>query len=648
MLAGLARPIALTLCIALTAVISACGGGDEAPAASPSPPPAPPPPTAAKLSAGTTQVGVTADISDAAPAPTIVHITVANPGSTNLAYKVTWTGSAVASATFAWESPAAGQLSILVPSPASLTVGKYSGSVQLSACADAACTDNVGGSPLTVAVSYSVIDSSADTATFSVQAEASGFDVHTADANPPTAMFNVYLRNVPAAGVFIQPSQPKAGFVTAATSTQSVDTSGQTTVAISLTLVKPAALGSGFFDSSVTFTVCYDTACRHQLAGSPATEPISYHVYLTEGVEYSLRTVNAAGISDLAYDTVGQKLYVSGLSGLATPFSGAVSQIDPATGAIGTRAALADSLFGIAASDDGSYVYVGSASNPVVHRLTIPSLAPDIDIPLGSSGDPNAGGGANIVSELAVAPGAPHTVAVSLGHPQSLYTGGTVVFDDAVARAQILEPLGYYAEPDAIAWGATATSLYVSRDSPQEPPAEDLTSVTVGGNGLTVASSVAVDPAIYAFGRQFYGAGRAYDVRGHVVEASSGVALGQFAFPVSDPIVTLLPDPSHGRVFVLQPNGEQERLLLLCYDDSTFALQSVVDLGVDNHDVELTTHLISWGADGIAFNRNGVLILSGTFSAPPTSTVATLRAAKSSALESSMRPIHVSAPVIRR
>ena len=449
------------------------------------------------------------------------------------------------------------------------------------------------------------------------------------------------MQNVPSTGLYIQLSQPTSGFITGVTDTESTDTSGQVTVAISMALRLPATLGSGFFTSSVTFSVCYDKACQHQLMGSPAIEPIYYAVYLSPGHEYSLLTANIGGISDLAYDTVGQKLYVSGLSGYSNSSSGAVTQIDPLSGATGTQTALNDSLFGVATSDDGSYVYVGSTTNPVLYRLSLPSLTPNLTIALGSSGDPCCGGGPNTVSEVAVAPGAPHTVAVSLAHPQGLYTGGTVVYDDAVARPQILQPLGYYAQPDAIAWGASATSLIVFRYSSALPLATDIASLTVSASGLSIASSVSLDPAIYAFGRVFYGAGRAYDMDGHVVDVTSGAALGQFTLPGCDPTVALLPDPSHGRVFVLQPNGEDGHLLLLNYDVSTFALQSVIDLGLDEFDVGLTTHMILWGSNGIAFNRNGVQILSGTFATSPVTAGIAQRTKRIAAPVLAPRGIHV-------
>lgn len=591
-------------------LLGGCGGGGSSGQA-PTPPPS--------LSVNLTSLSVTAAASDATPAPLVVLATVSNAPTSGLHFSTSGSGAAVANTTFVWTNAAAGQLSVSVPSPISLGPGAYQGIAHLAVCSDVACSKNVQGSPVDVPVTFTVTPFVGPTPTFGVQSQAAWFEAHTGDATAPAAIFNVYLQNVPASGLYILLSQPTSGFITNVNFTESQDTSGQITVAMSMAMVKPAALGSGFFQSSVTFRVCEDQACQHELAGSPATEPITYTVFLTEGQEYTLRALNDGGISDVAWDPVGQKLYVSSLNGyLNSPLTGAVTEVDPITGLPGTQLNFGDDLFGIAASDDGSFLYVGSKKNSVVHRLKIPALALDIDIPLGSDGDPNLGFGPNIVSELAVAPSAPHTLAVSMAHPGSLYTSGTVIFDDAVARAQALMPIGYYSEPDAIVWGADASVMYASRYSEEIPLERDLVTLTVNGGGVSIAKAVPLNTAVYALGRTFYGAGRAYDIFGHVLDFNTGALLGQFVLPDDGNILTLLPDPTHSQVFVLEYDGQRSRVLLLNYDDSSFALKSVAQMGNSSLDVNVTPHLISWGTNGVAFNGNGLQILSGTFYASPT------------------------------
>jgi hypothetical protein len=323
---------------------------------------------------------------------------------------------------------------------------------------------------------------------------------------------------------------------------------------------------------------------------------------------------------------------VSALAGYASSgYTAAVTQVDPTTGNTGTQIPFNDSLSTIAVSDDGSYLYTGSSDSPVVHRLQLPSLQADLDIPLGSSGDPNAGGGANIAGQMAVAPGAPQTLAVSLAHPHSHQTGGTVIFDGAVARTQSLAPLGYYASPDAIAWSDTASLLYAYRYSYEIPFDQEIDSVLVNGTGLSVQNAVSVtggpDPVVQIF----YDQGRIYDLGGYVRDAATGSVVGQFqmpgnqpANPVNDQIVAMVPDGAHGRVFFLVHNGGSSHLYLYNFDSTSFALLGAIDLGYDSFDVALATHMTLWGTNGLAMNRMGLQILSGSFYAAPTVTTSQL------------------------
>jgi hypothetical protein len=50
------------------------------------------------------------------------------------------------------------------------------------------------------------------------------------------------------------------------------------------------------------------------------------------------------------------------------------------------------------------------------------------------------------------------------------------------------------------------------------------------------------------------------------------------------------------------------------------------DFGYDSFDVSLTTRIILWGTTGVAFNRNGLQILSGTFVAVPVASAMKARA----------------------
>ena len=64
-------------------------------------------------------------------------------------------------------------------------------------------------------------------------------------------------------------------------------------------------------------------------------------------------------------------------------------------------------------------------------------------------------------------------------------------------------------------------------------------------------------------------------------------------------------------------DGLQPNLYLLSFDTSTLAMLSAADLGFDEWDGRVQTHMAVWGLNGVAFNRLGLKILSGSFLAPP-------------------------------
>lgn len=613
---------ALLAAAVLAVGLSACGGGGGSAESISKPTPS--------LTLSPASVAVTGDTSGTAPPAATVMVTVANPPSAGLQYQLTFNGYAIASAALSAGTQGSEQVIVSFPSPGYLGAGTYTGTVQVSACSDTACTKPIAGSPSTIAVTYTVTGAPAPTPTFNFADPISSFDAHTADAAPQIyhAQFNV--QNVPAAGLYIKTVQPADGFITHLDANEGNVSDGSVNVDLQLTLQTPANLGSGFFASSVTFMVCYDTACTQQVTGSPVTRSIYYNIYLTQGKEYDLTTVASSdGVSDLVYDSVSNKLYVTGLSGYSSSnFNQAVTQVDPTTGSVSSQVSLNEALSAVAVSDDGTYLYAAASELPVIHRLRLPALQADLDIPLGSSGDPNLGQGDNIVSHMAVAPGAAQTLAVSLGHPHSIQTAGTEIFDGATARSQALAPLGYYASPDAIAWSGSSGLLYAYRYSSQLPFDMELDSITASGTGLSVQSSTDITGSADYVSQIVYDQGRLYDLVGFVRDANSMSILQQIVLPgnlgvpqnpPNEQIIAVVPDSAHGRFFYLVSNQRTSHLLLYNYDAATFKFLAVADLGSNSFDVAIKSRMIRWGSNGLALTRNGLQILSGSFYSPPAS-----------------------------
>jgi hypothetical protein len=632
------------LVVLAAAVLAGCGGGASS-GSSDAPVPSTPPPASPSLSLSQTSVAVSGATGAAAPASVNIQLTVANAPSSTLTSTVTLSGDSVAAAGASWQSNGAGVLTIAFAPPGQLGAGNYTQNVTLNVCTDTACAHPIAGSPAKVTVTYAVTGSVLQPVSFYFPHPSSGFQATTSDTSPETTNFTFYIRNVPPAGLFVLVTQPKGGFVTGLTDTVEPDTAGELVATLALTLQSPASLGSGFFNSSVSVAICYDQACSKPVAGSPLMVPIQYTVYLTQGKEYSLVSSNVGGISDLAYDSSRGSLYVTGLAGYNSNYSSAVSEVNPATGNAVAQLSLNDGLSHVAVSDDGQYVYAASNMNSSIYRLALPALTTDITIDLGNAST-DEGAEANIAGGMAVAPGAAHSLVVALAHSSGpSQSQGVAIFDDGTERAQVLSPLSVYTHADSIAWGANSGTLYVSRESDQ-PVDWEIDTLSVDPSGVTLASSVNLTGTPDSSGSIVYASGKLYESTGFVRDATSLSVLDQVALPpsTSSPspyvILCLTPDIANNRLFVLSNDGQSSHLLLLIYALPALTLQGAIDLGFDSFDVSIQTHLILWGTQGIAFNRNGLQILSGSFSAPrsgsttPTSTAAVARRATRQPLHS--------------
>src|SRR5690606_3839017 len=121
-----------------------------------------------------------------------------------------------------------------------------------------------------------------------------------------------------------------------------------------------------------------------------------------------------------ALDPFSEKLYVVRVFPTG---DSAVTAVDPVTGTTGASVALPGEAASIALSDDGQFAYVTSIYPQVVHRLRLPDLQPDGVITLAPMRQPR---------HVAVAPGAPETIAVSQLMPAPEHS--IAIYDGLVKR----------------------------------------------------------------------------------------------------------------------------------------------------------------------------------------------------------------------
>ena len=299
--------------------------------------------------------------------------------------------------------------------------------------------------------------------------------------------------------------------------------------------------------------------------------------------------------NDIVSDPVNSALYIS-VPGSAETNGNSISVISLASASITSSPFAGSNPDRLALSDDSSFLYVGLDGSASVQRFTLPSLTKDISYDLGS----NKFAGAYFALDLQVAPGLPHTTAVSLGNmsvsPEA--EGGVVIYDDANPRTNIAA--GWDAAPDlydSLQWGADDTVLYAANT---EDSAFDFYSLAI--NSMGVASD---DDFSATFsnndGRIHFDptSGLIYADYGVVINPSSAQPVGTFS-PSNFPTV-MVPDSTLNEAFFIEDGGTLQSFNL----DEFSRINSITipDFQGDIVDYPgVSIRIVRFGNNGVAFN----------------------------------------------
>lgn len=309
--------------------------------------------------------------------------------------------------------------------------------------------------------------------------------------------------------------------------------------------------------------------------------------------------------NDMVWDPLNQVFYIS-VPSSANTHANQVCILNPTTSAIG-NCQTGNEPDVLAISDDSQFLYVGMDGTGFVQRFTLPSLSPDISYFLGDWGT-NA---PYYALDIQVAPGAPHTTAVSLGtdtDPKA--TGGIKIYDDSTPRPTTAPASGGQ-NYDSLQWGADATELYASN--------------TEGGNDfyiLSVSSSgVVLDQDI---GNMFWwpakihydsGNGLVYaDDGSHAVNPSVALPAGIFQVGGGWPMA---PDSSLNTVFILTQyafqGSESTNYSINTFDMTTYLPVAAVPLSTSG--IFPLGRFVRWGSNGLALNdeSGNIYLISGPF-----------------------------------
>jgi hypothetical protein len=342
------------------------------------------------------------------------------------------------------------------------------------------------------------------------------------------------------------------------------------------------------------------------VAAGGVSAPASLMIGSSGGAGFATAIINA-GAKDIVYDAAHQAIYVSVLNSVASGNS--ISVLDLPSLSISGEQFAGSNPGVLAISDDDQFLYAGVDGSAVVQRFTLPSLTPDINYPLGSDFF-----GPFFALDLQVAPGEPHTSAVSLGalaSPRAL--GGITIFDDATARATTAPGFnGGGNLYDSLQWGADANTMVAANS---DDTGFDFYTLSVNPTGVTLTKDF---PSTFrSFANRIHfdrGSNLVYADEGHVVDPATGLYAGIF-----QSTGLMVPDSSLNTAFFLnQPFGSAS-VTIQAFDLIHFLPAGSITIPNING---AARRLIRWGQNGLAFNTDTgqVVLVAGSFISPlPTS-----------------------------
>jgi hypothetical protein len=321
---------------------------------------------------------------------------------------------------------------------------------------------------------------------------------------------------------------------------------------------------------------------------------------------YQPTSVNQS-TNDMVWDPLNQVFYIS-VPGSASTHPNQVCALNPASGTI-TNCQSGSEPNILAVSDDSRFLYVGMDGTSSVQRFTLPGLLPDISYSLGArqdTGDPY------FARDLQVAPGAPHTTAVTratLTDPSA--TGGVTIYDDSTPRP--ISSLGWGPTSnlyDSLQWGGNATELYAASTEGNG----DFYTLSVNSSGVVLEHDY---PEVFwnPFGIHYDSAnGLIYSDDGfHIINPLTGLPVG-----ILEAGGPMAPDSSQNTVFVLAQYVWQgnSNFTINLFDMTRYVPVASVPFSTTAlPGFNPLRRFIRWGTNGLALNFEGdkIYLLSGPF-----------------------------------
>ncbi len=307
--------------------------------------------------------------------------------------------------------------------------------------------------------------------------------------------------------------------------------------------------------------------------------------------ELEVLRVPLAANALLYHDDLERLIAATPSTGSAIPNS--IVLIDPVTGAIENSMFVGSDIRVLALSDNGVKLYAGLLGVNQVVKVDVPTLTVDTTFVLA-----DGGAAPYFAEDIAVQPGNPDVIAVSLKNPEIIPKHvGVVLYDNGIARE--VDTPGHTGS-NVIEFGDFDNILYGFNNESTENGCRRM---EVTEEGLTIISNNTKLISGYPNDIKFAG-GRIYAIRGEVVAPEADTLLGRL--PVLDQPgnpLQIEPDPSMGRTFGLQQISPND-VSIVSYDNNTFsrlANQQIEGIEITARNLK-SASFVRWGSRGLAFN----------------------------------------------
>ena len=348
-------------------------------------------------------------------------------------------------------------------------------------------------------------------------------------------------------------------------------------------------LSTQYYDSTdLSGYVTADLVTAAKKTPITATCPTATTPVVSNAVDLTIAPLPAGDLivnqvaSDLVWDPQHKLLYAS--TPITAPTNpGSLVAINPTDGSIKQIVADSNQPGLLAISDDGQFLY--AVVNGGVERYLLPSLTPDILVPVSGS----AYFGPNSAYTLDVAPGAPHTWAVTVGE-KTIF-----VYDDATRRPATALPSDYIVT--TAVWGNDASVLYAGNTS--QYSSLDFYKVPVGPYGVDQGSAKDYPGTLAETGSSIHfdrTTKNVYSDGGPVINPTTGAQVGLF-----NASGLMVPDGTLGKAFFVTQTGYYgPTTTLSSFDINT---DQLISSFVFPNLIKAPTRLRRFGVNGLAFNE---------------------------------------------